>query len=324
MAKKALITGITGQDGSYLAEFLLAKGYEVYGLKRRTSAVSTGRIAHLLQDVHLADGDLGDTHSISRIVQEVRPDEIYNLAAQSFVKTSFVQPELTGNITGLGAARLLETMRRDAPQAKYYQASSSEMFGTAPPPQNEKSPFHPRSPYGCAKMYAYWMTINYREAYGVHASNGILFNHESSRRGIEFVTQKIATGVASILAGRSTQIALGNLEARRDWGHARDFVEAMWMMLQQATPDDYVIATGETHTVREFCEIAFSRVNLDYQKYVVVDPQYYRPSEVDVLLGDASKARRQFGWVPKTSFTELVHEMVDSAVRQSSETEVER
>jgi GDPmannose 4,6-dehydratase len=324
LAKKVLITGITGQDGSYLAELLLSKGYEVHGLKRRTSVVSTGRLAHLLQDVHLADGDLGDAHSLSRIVQEVQPDEVYNLAAQSFVKTSFVQPELTGNITGLGAARLLEAIRRDVPRAKYYQASSSEMFGSAPPPQNENSPFHPRSPYGCAKMYAYWMTINYRESYNIHASNGILFNHESPRRGIEFVTQKIVTGIASILAGKSTNIALGNLEARRDWGHARDFVEAMWLMLQQDAPDDYVVATGETHTVREFCELAFSRVNLDYKKYVIIDPQYYRPAEVDVLLGDATKAQRRLGWMPKTTFKDLVYEMVDSAVRQSNETEVER
>jgi len=316
MQKHALITGITGQDGSYLAEFLLGKGYKVYGLKRRTSVVSTGRIKHLLGDIEFIDGDLGDMSSLIEAMRKSKPEEVYNLAAQSFVATSFAQPEITGEITGLGVTRILEAISKEVPHAKFYQASSSEMFGLSKPPQNENSLFHPRSPYGVAKMYAYWMTINYREREKnpVFGCNGILFNHESPRRGAEFVTQKIAQGVAAIHLKQATELRLGNLDAQRDWGHAKDFVEAMWMMLQQDKPDDYVIATGTAYSVREFCELAFERIGEDYEEFVKIDPQFYRPTEVDFLLGDCSKAQRQLGWKPKIAFLELVREMVDYAI----------
>lgn len=319
--KRALLTGITGQDGSYLAELLLEKGYKVFGLKRRTSVVSTGRIKHLLSDVELIDGDLMDSSSLIEAVRRTKPDEIYNLAAQSFVQSSFTQPELTGETTGLGVTRLLEAISKEAPEARFYQASSSEMFGKCKPPQSETSPFHPRSPYGAAKMYAFWMTINYRERdkNPIFGCNGILFNHESPRRGSEFVTQKIAQGVAAIANGQAKEIRLGNLEAKRDWGHAKDFVEAMYLMLQQDKPDDYVISTGETHSVREFAEVAFNHVDLDYEKYVVIDPSFYRPTEVDVLLGDCSKAKKALGWKPQISFKDLVEEMVDAAMRHPAE-----
>lgn len=321
MSKKALITGCTGQDGSYLAELLLSKGYKVFGLKRRTSVVSTGRIKHLLGDIELIDGDLTDMSSLIEALRKTQPDEVYNLAAQSFVKSSFTQPELTGEITGLGVTRMLEAVTKEAPGAKFYQASSSEMFGVCPPPQSEKSLFHPRSPYGCAKMYGYWVTINYRERAQnpIFACNGILFNHESPRRGAEFVTQKIAQGVAAIVHKQATELRLGNLDAIRDWGHARDFVEAMWLMLQQDKPDDYVVATGEGYTVREFCEMAFERPGLDWEEYVKIDPAFYRPTEVDHLLGDATKARQKLGWKPKIALLELVREMVDWAIEHPEE-----
>lgn len=313
--KKALITGITGQDGSFLAEFLLDKGYEVFGLKRRTSLPSTERIPkEVLNKIAILDGDLIDSSSLNRAVKMSCPDEIYNLAAQSFVKTSFDQPLLTGEVTGLGVTRLLEAVRNFAPQARFYQASTSEMFGGHPPPQGDKTPFYPRSPYGVAKLYAHWMVQNYREAYGLFACSGILFNHESVRRGHEFVTQKIARGAASIKLGLSKSMTLGNLDARRDWGHAKDFVQAMWLMLQQDYPDDYVISTGEAHTVKEFVEIAFDRVGLDWQKCVFIDRANMRPTEVDYLLGDSSKAKEKLGWSPKTGFRELVYEMVDHAL----------
>ena len=314
MKKRALITGVTGQDGGYLAELLLLKGYDVFGLKRRTSNINTQRIGHLLDKITLLDGDLLDSFSLAHAVEAARPDEVYNLAAQSFVKTSFAQPEYTGESTGLGVTRLLEAVRVHAPKARFYQASSSEMFGMSPPPQNEDSAFHPRSPYGCAKMYAYWLVINYREAYGLYACNGMGFNHESPRRGIEFVTQKIAYGAAAIKKGLATDIVLGNLDAKRDWGHARDFVEAMWLMLQADKPKDYVIATGEVHSVREFCELAFSTLGLDYTKYVRVDDAFKRPSDVEYLCGDFSRIRNELGWTPKTTFKELVKEMVESAM----------
>lgn len=310
---RALITGITGQDSSFLSELLLSKGYEVYGIRRRTSTRNTGRIAGVIDQINLLDGDLSDGSSLIEAVRQSKPTEVYNLGAQSFVGSSFVQPEVTANITGLGTLRLLEAVKQEAPEARFYQASSSEMFGSQPPPQSESTIFHPRSPYGVAKVYAYWMTVNYREAYGMHASNGILFNHESHRRGSEFVTQKIAQGVASIVAGVSSKLYLGNLDAKRDWGHSKDFCEAMWLMLQQDKPDDYVICTGEAHTVREFVELAFSHVGLDYNKYVEIDPRLMRPAEVDYLLGDYSKAKKVLGWNAKTTFVKLVHEMVDRA-----------
>lgn len=314
MSNRALITGCTGQDGSYLAELLLSKGYEVFGLKRRTSD-GGHRLSPIGRHIHIIDGDLCDFSSIEKAIKTARPDEVYNLAAQSFVATSFVQPEITSNITGLGTARMLEATRLHAPKARFYQASSSEMFGSAPPPQNEGTRFHPRSPYGCAKVYAYWMTINYRESYDMFSCNGILYNHESPRRGVEFVTQKIARGVARIKQGLATKLALGNLEAKRDWGHARDFVEAMWMILQQEKPDDFVVATGEAHTVREFADLAFKVVGLDYEDFVVVDPRFMRPAEVDYLLGDPTKVRGATGWRPKIGFQQLVTEMVEAAMR---------
>ncbi len=322
MDKVALITGITGQDGSYLTELLIAKGYAVHGIVRRSSSFSTGRIDHLYRDPHdplrqltLHYGDLADSTSLRRILEAVQPDEIYNLAAQSHVKVSFEQAEYTGDVVATGTLRLLESMRdvvaRTGKLIRYYQAGSSEMFGAAPPPQSETTPFYPRSPYAVAKVAAYWYTVNYREAYGLFACNGILFNHESERRGETFVTRKITRAVGRIKYGLQKKLYLGNLDARRDWGFAGDYVEAMWRMLQQATPDDYVIATGEAHSVREFLEAAFAHAELDWQDYVEIDPRYFRPTEVDHLLGDASKARQHLGWQPQVSFLALVARMVD-------------
>jgi GDPmannose 4,6-dehydratase len=314
--RKALITGVTGQDGSYLAEFLLAKGYEVTGLRRRTSQLSTERIRHL-EGLRLEDGDLLDQASLIRVLEKVEPDEVYNLAAQSFVGTSWRQPILTGNVTGLGAVRLLEAIRTVNPAIRFYQASSSEMFGKVQAvPQTEETPFYPRSPYGVAKLYAHWITVNYRESYGMFTCSGILFNHESPRRGLEFVTRKIAHGVAQIKLGQAGELRLGNLDARRDWGFAGDYVQAMWLMLQQPQPDDYIVATGEAHTVREFVELAFDHVGLNWQEYVVVDPDLFRPAEVDLLVGDAGKARRVLGWAPAVSFPELVRMMVDAELER--------
>ena len=318
MSQKALITGITGQDGSYLAELLLGKGYEVHGVIRRSSSFNTDRIEHLYQDPHvhgvklfLHYGDLSDSASVLRLMHELQPDEVYHLGAQSHVRVSFDIPEYTGDVTGLGTTRLLEAMRETAPKARFYQASSSEMYGLVQAvPQREDTPFYPRSPYGAAKVYAYWMAVNYRESYGLHASNGILFNHESPRRGETFVTRKITRALARIKAGLQQELFLGNLDAKRDWGYAPEFTEAMWLMLQQDKGDDYVVATGETHSVREFLEEAFACVNLDWQKYVKIDQRYFRPAEVDLLIGDASKAKRILGWQPKTTFAELVRIMV--------------
>ena len=318
--KKALITGITGQDGSYLAELLLEKGYEVHGVVRRSSSFNTGRIDHIYQDPHVEGtklflhyGDLNDGSSLNLLLKKLRPDEIYNLGAQSHVRVSFDVPEYTGEVTGLGAVRLLEAVRElDLTKTRIYQASSSEMFGASPPPQNEKTPFYPRSPYGCAKVYAYWIGVNYREAYGLHITNGILFNHESPRRGETFVTRKITRAASRIKLGLQEKVFLGNLDAKRDWGYAKDFVEAMWLMLQQPNGDDYVVATGESHSVRELCQLAFAQVGLDYEEFVDIDPRYYRPTEVDFLLGDSSKAQKELHWKPKTSFKELVRLMMDS------------
>ena len=321
---KALITGITGQDGSYLAEFLLAKGYEVHGVIRRASSFNTERLEPIYQDPHrsgvrmfLHYGDLSDSIVVSTLIADIKPDEIYNLAAQSHVRVSFDIPEYTGDITAIGAARILEAMRKAAPQARFYQASSSEMYGLVrETPQRETTPFYPRSPYGAAKVYAHWMTVNYRESYGLHATNGILFNHESPRRGETFVTRKITRAVARIKAGLQKRLFLGNLEAKRDWGYAPEYVEAMWMMLQQEKPDDYVIATGETHSVREFLDLAFEHAGLDPKEHVEIDPRYYRPAEVDILIGDASKAKKQLGWKPKTTFKELVRIMTEADIAQ--------
>lgn len=310
--KKALITGITGQDGSYLAELLLGKGYEVHGIIRRSSSFNTARVDHIFDQLHLHHGDLTDASNIARLLHRVAPDEIYHLGAQSHVRVSFDTPEFTGDVTGLGTVRLLEAIRESGAKPKFYQASSSEMFGKVQEvPQRETTPFYPRSPYGCAKVFAYWTTINYRESYGIHASNGILFNHESPRRGETFVTRKITRAVAEIQRGKAKELRLGNLDAKRDWGYAKEYVDAMWLMLQQAQPDDYVIATGETHSVREFLEEAFSLVQLNWQDYVVIDPKYFRPTEVDLLIGDPSKAARQLGWKPKTTFKQLVELMVE-------------
>lgn len=322
MAKRALITGITGQDGSYLAELLLAKGYEVHGIIRRASTFNTGRLDPIYQDPHasrkrlfLHYGDLSDASALSRLVLQVKPDEVYNLAAQSHVRVSFDSPEYTADITGTGAIRLLEAIRDAGVKPRYYQASSSEMYGKVMEvPQTETTPFYPRSPYGCAKVYAYWITVNYRESYGMHASNGILFNHESPRRGETFVTRKITRAVAHIKAGLQEKLYLGNIDAKRDWGYAKEYVEAMWLMLQQDQPDDYVIATNETHSVKEFLEVAFDHVDLDWKKYVEIDPRYYRPAEVDLLIGDYSKAKQKLGWEPKTKFVELTKLMVDADV----------
>jgi len=310
---KALITGITGQDGSYLAEFLLAKGYEVFGVVRRTSHHSYERIDHLIPRVGIVAADLLDQHSLTMVMQEVQPDEVYNLAAQSFVPTSFTQPVLTGEFTALGVTRILEAVRLAAPTARFYQASSSEMFGKVhETPQHEGTPFYPRSPYGVAKLYGHWITVNYRESYGLYAVSGILFNHESPRRGIEFVTRKVSDGVARIALGLETELRMGNLEARRDWGYAGDYVDAMWRMLQQDEPVDYVIGSGETHSVEDLVRVAFERVGLDWRKHVVVDPRFYRPAEVDLLLAEPGKALRELGWKPTVSFEQLVHMMVDA------------
>ncbi|MFB0537397.1 MAG: GDP-mannose 4,6-dehydratase [Anaerolineae bacterium] len=311
--KKALITGVTGQDGSYLAEFLLGKGYEVLGMVRRTSTINFDRITHIQNDIELVPGDLLDQVSLIAILQEHRPDEVYNLAAQSFVPASFEQPVLTGEFTALGVTRVLDAIRLVDCNIRFYQASSSEMFGKVREvPQNENTPFYPRSPYGAAKVYGHWITVNYRESYDLFACSGILFNHESPRRGLEFVTHKVTHGAAKIKLGLTNELRLGNLEAQRDWGYAGDYVEAMWLMLQQAEPDDYVIATGKTHSVRELCEVAFGYLDLDYRDYVVCDPKFYRPAEVDQLVGDASKARKVLGWEPRVSFEELIHVMVDA------------
>jgi GDPmannose 4,6-dehydratase len=317
--KRALITGITGQDGSYLAELLLQKGYEVHGIIRRASTFNTERIDHLYQDPHLSGvrlflhyGDLSDSVNLVKLLYELKPDEIYHLAAQSHVRVSFDIPEYTADITAVGAIRILEAIRETGLRPRFYQASSSEMFGSSPPPQSETTPFHPRSPYAVSKVFAYWATVNYRESYNLFACNGILFNHESPRRGETFVTRKITRAVAHIKAGLQKKLFLGNLEAKRDWGYAPEYVEAMWMMLQQDRPDDYVIATGETHSVREFCAEAFAVAGLDWRDYVEFDPRYLRPAEVDVLQGDASKARKILGWEPKVRFKDLVRIMVEA------------
>jgi GDPmannose 4,6-dehydratase len=319
MAKTAIITGITGQDGSYLAEFLLDKGYEVHGLIRRASTFNTSRIDHLYVDPHQPEaklflhyGDLADGGQVTNLVYNIAPSEIYHLAAQSHVRVSFDMPEYTGDITALGTTRLLEALRRSGIKAKFYQASSSEMFGNAPPPQNENSPFRPRSPYAAAKVYAYWMTVNYREGYNLFACNGILFNHESPRRGETFVTRKITRAIAHILAEKEQYLYLGNLEAKRDWGYAPEYVEAMWLMLQQDEPGDFVIGTGECHSVKEFLEEAFSYVGLDWQEYVRIDPRYFRPTEAELLLADSAKAREKLRWEPKVTFKELVRIMADT------------
>src|SRR5687767_6466803 len=316
---RALITGITGQDGSYLAEFLLDKGYEVVGMVRRTSHHSYERIDHLLDRIEIVAADLLDQHSLTVVLQDVRPDEVYNLAAQSFVPTSWNQPVLTGEFTALGVTRILEAIRLVHPKARFYQASSSEMFGkVTETPQRETTPFYPRSPYGVAKVYGHWITVNYRESYDLFAVSGILFNHESPRRGIEFVTRKVTDGVARIKLGLARQISLGNLEARRDWGFAGDYVDAMWRMLQQPSPQDYVIGTGQAHSVRELVEAAFSHVGLDWKEHVVTDPRFMRPAEVDVLLADPSKARHDLGWAPQVDFQHLIAMMVDADLERLS------
>jgi GDPmannose 4,6-dehydratase len=313
MPKTALITGITGQDGSYLAEFLLEQGYRVVGMTRRTSTVSSERIAHLVDQIEIVQGDLLDQNSLAEAIRTAHPTEVYNLAAQSFVPTSWNQPVLTGEFTALGVTRILEAIRQVDPTIRFYQASSSEMFGKATEiPQHELTRFHPRSPYGVAKVYGHWITVNNRESYGIYAVSGILFNHESPRRGLEFVTRKISDGAARVKLGLANQLALGNLDAKRDWGFAGDYVRAMWMMLQEEEPDDYVIATGETHSVRDFCEIAFGHLDLDYRDHVVVDQAFVRPAEVDLLVGDAAKARERLAWAPTVAFNELVEMMVDA------------
>lgn len=325
--KKALITGITGQDGSYLAELLLSKGYEVYGIIRRSNSFNTGRIDPIYQDPHavhlhlrLVYGDLNDASSLNKLIRTIQSDEIYNLGAQSHVRVSFDIPEYTAEITGLGTIRLLEAIRESGLKSKFYQASSSEMFGKVQEvPQGETTPFYPRSPYGAAKLYGHWITVNYREAYNMFACSGILFNHESPRRGETFVTRKITKAAARIKLGLQQDLYLGNLDAKRDWGFAGDYVEAMWLMLQQPVSDDYVIATGETHTVREFLEVAFSHLGLDWKRYVKIDPRYYRPTEVDLLIGDASYAKKSLGWEPKVRFKELAIMMVEADIRMEQE-----
>jgi GDPmannose 4,6-dehydratase len=321
--KKALITGCTGQDGSYLTELLLEKGYEVHGLKRRASSFNTDRVDHIFRDFHeignrffLHYADLTDGSSLSALLHDLEPDEVYNLGAQSHVKVSFDVPEFTADVVGTGTLRLLQAMRLTGVKSRFYQASSSEMFGSAPPPQCEQTAFHPRSPYACAKVFGHNITVNYRESYGIRASSGILFNHESPRRGETFVTRKITRAVAHIKQGVQKKLFLGNLDARRDWGYAPDYVRAMWMMLQQDSPDDYVIGTGEAHTVREFVELAFAVVDLDWQEYVEIDPRYFRPAEVDYLLADASKAQRVLGWEPTVTFRKLVQIMVEADMRE--------
>ncbi|HTI71827.1 MAG TPA: GDP-mannose 4,6-dehydratase [Candidatus Limnocylindria bacterium] len=321
--KKALITGITGQDGSYLAELLIEKGYEVHGIIRRASSFNTSRIDHIYNDpqvpkrrLSLHHGDLSDASNLARLVATIQPDEVYNLAAQSHVRVSFDAPEYTTDITATGCIRLLEAIRQVGIQPRFYQASSSEMYGMVQEvPQKETTPFYPRSPYGCSKVYAFWVTVNYRESYGMHASNGILFNHESPRRGETFVTRKITRAVAHIKLNLQSKLYLGNLDAKRDWGFAKEYVEAMWLMLQQPEPDDYVIATNETHSIRECLEVAFSHAGLDWRKYVEVDPRYYRPAEVDLLIGDYSKAKTKLGWEPKTRFDNLIRLMVDADIK---------
>ncbi|MEO6121192.1 MAG: GDP-mannose 4,6-dehydratase [Acidimicrobiales bacterium] len=313
MAPRALITGITGQDGSYLAELLLDRGYEVIGMARRSSTVTFERIAHIQDQLTLVSGDLLDEVSMIKLLQKHRPTELYNLAAQSFVQTSWDQAVLTGETTALGVTRVLDAVRIVDPEIRFYQASSSEMFGkVVESPQTETTPFYPRSPYGVAKVYGHWITVNYRESYGLHASSGMLFNHESPRRGLEFVTRKITNGVARIAHGLAEGLSLGNLDSQRDWGFAGDYVRAMWLMLQQDSPDDYVVATGETHSVREFCELAFARAGLDYQDHVVLDEAMVRPAEVDILIGDPAKARKVLGWQPEVTFAKLVEQMVDA------------
>jgi GDPmannose 4,6-dehydratase len=320
MSTKALVTGITGQDGSYLAELLLEKGYEVHGIIRRASTFNTSRLDSIYSDphfpntqLHLHYGDLSDGSSLSRLLGRIQPDEVYNLAAQSHVRVSFDAPEYTADITGTGTVRLLEAIREVGIKPRFYQASSSEMYGLVQEvPQKETTPFYPRSPYGCAKVYSYWVTVNYRESYGMHASNGILFNHESPRRGETFVTRKITRAAAHIKLGLQDKLFLGNLESKRDWGYAKEYVEAMWLMLQQPEGDDYVVATNETHTIRECLEVAFGRLDLDWKKYVEIDPRYYRPAEVDLLIGDFSKAKAKLGWEPKTTFQGLIELMADA------------
>ncbi len=320
--KKALVTGITGQDGSYLAELLLSKGYEVHGVIRRASTFNTSRIDHLYADPHINGvnfflhyGDISDSTNLIKLLYRLQPDEVYHLAAQSHVRVSFDVPEYTGDVTAIGTVRILEAIHETGIKTRFYQASSSEMYGMAREiPQKETTPFYPRSPYGCSKVYAFWTTVNYRESYGMFACNGILFNHESPRRGETFVTRKITRGLARIKAGLDKELYLGNLDAKRDWGYAKEYVEAMWLMMQQAEADDYVIATGETHTVREFLEEAFSYAGLDWSGHVKIDPRYFRPAEVDVLMGDATRAKKKLGWSPKTTFHELVRLMVDADV----------
>ncbi len=313
MAKRALITGVSGQDGSYLAEFLLEKGYDVWGIVRRLSAENYERIEHIRDRIHLVQGDLLDQSSLAAALVQSEPDEVYNLAAQSFVPTSWTQPVLTAEFTAVGVTRLLEAVRQVNPAVRFYQASSSEMYGKVREvPQGEDTPFHPRSPYGVAKVYGHFITVNYRESYDMHCTSGILFNHESPRRGIEFVTRKVSDGVARIKLGLQTQLAMGNLEAQRDWGFAGDYVEAMWMMLQQDEPDDYVIATGETHSVERLVDVAFSHVGLDWHDHVTLDDRFVRPAEVDLLIGDRSKAEAELGWTPKVGFEDLVQMMVDA------------
>ncbi len=324
MDKRAFITGITGQDGSYLTELLIEKGYEVHGLIRRSSSFNTDRIDHIYRDPHNKDaklflhyGDLSDSTNLNRLLRKIQPAEIYHLGAQSHVRVSFDMPEYTSDVTGLGTVRLLDAILESGVNTKFYQASSSEMFGKVQAvPQNENTPFYPRSPYGCAKVFAYWFTVNYREAYNLFACNGILFNHESPRRGETFVTRKITKALAKIVAGKQRELFLGNLDAKRDWGYAKDYVEAMWMMLQQKEADDYVIATGETHSVREFVQLAFESVGLDYEEFVKIDPKYYRPTEVDLLIGDCTKAKEKLGWKAKLPFKELVALMVEEDLKQ--------
>jgi GDPmannose 4,6-dehydratase len=322
MASVALITGITGQDGSYLAELLLSKGYEVHGIIRRSSSFNTGRLNQIYEDPHVDNrkmilhyGDLQDSTSLANLIRELKPNEIYNLGAQSHVKVSFEIPEYTADITGTGTIRILEALRASGVNSKFYQASSSELYGSTPPPQNELTPFHPRSPYGAAKIFSYWATVNYREAYGMHTSNGILFNHESPRRGATFVTRKITRAVARIAAGIEKEVYLGNLDSVRDWGYAKEFVEAMWLMLQQPKGDDFVIATGESATVRQFAEVAFKKANLNWEDHVKIDKRYLRPSEVDSLVGDASKAQKVLGWKAKTNWKKLAEIMVEADIQ---------
>jgi GDPmannose 4,6-dehydratase len=319
MAKRALITGITGQDGSYLAEFLLERGYDVFGMTRRSSTNSFDRIAHIIDKVTLLSGDLLDEHSLASTIREAQPDEIYNLAAQSFVPTSWSQPVLTAEFTAVGVGRLLEAMRAVKPDARFYQASSSEMFGKVhETPQTEKTPFYPRSPYGVAKVFGHWITVNYRESYGLFACSGILFNHEGPRRGLEFVTRKVTDAAARIKLGKASELRMGNLDAKRDWGYAGDYVRAMWLMLQQDEPDDYVVATGVTRTVQELVETAFGHVGLEWRKHVVPDPKFIRPAEVDILVGDASKAKKKLGWMPTTTFQQMIERMVDADLERHS------